>query len=66
MHIFPYRALADMNGKKLLSYYVENNFLDKFLSAIRHEKPKSNPKFLRIKLDTTINNKNYLFLSCDG
>jgi len=55
-----------MNGKKLLSYYVENNFLDKFLSAIRHEKPKSNPKFLRIKLDTTINNKNYLFLSCDG
>jgi hypothetical protein len=51
MHIFPYRALADMNGKKLLSYYVENNFLDKFMSSIhRHEKPKSNPKFLPIKL----------------
>lgn len=51
-----------MNGKKLLSYYVENNFLDKFLSSIhRREKSKTNPKFLRIKLRHNINNKNYLF-----
>lgn len=54
-----------MNGKKLLSYYVENNFLDKFLSSI-HAMKNLNliQNFYELNSDTN-NDKNYLFLSGD-
>lgn len=47
-----------MNGKKLLSYYVENNFLDKFLSSI-HAMKNLNliQNFYELNSDTNINYK---------
>lgn len=51
-----------MNGKKLLSYYVENNFLDKFLSSI-HAMKNLNliQNFYQLNSDTNINNKKTIY-----